>query len=160
MGEGCPPLWDSCRWRRGGQQQQVGVLRACGSCSSTSSRRHPEALARAGDDYILSGVRNPACHTAHALPEKFEFVCPRHFNERRASLPTSLASLGQLRGLPRQDFSSRCYLRPRGLISVLRRDAAAELCAISIRKARLPPQTGGRRTRLCKCSCLWSCMFS
>ena len=94
----------SCGWHHGGRQQQVGVLRAWRICSSTSSRRHPDDLEGAGDDYIHPGVRTPARHTAHALPDKFDVVCSRHLNEQRSSYPSSWASLGQLGGLPQQVF--------------------------------------------------------
>ena len=80
------------------------MLRAWRSCSSTSSRRHPDALEGAGVDDIFSGEPSHARHTAHALPDKFDVVCSRHLNEQRSSYPTSWASLGQLGGLPRQAF--------------------------------------------------------
>ena len=75
-GDGCPTPPSSSGWHLGGRRVQVGVLRAWRSCSTTSSRRHPDDLEGAGDDYIHPGVRMPARHTAHALPDKFELFAP------------------------------------------------------------------------------------
>ena len=76
-------------------------------------------------DYILSGVRQPHTPHSHAPPEKFDFVWPRYQYERRATLPTPLASLGKLGGHPRQGFRLDATSGLKGLMSVLRRDAAA-----------------------------------
>ena len=103
-GDGCPTPPSSSGWHLGGRQQQVGVLRAWRSCSTTSSNRHPDDLEGAGVDYIHPGVRIPTRHTAHALPDKLDVFCSRHLNEQRSSYHSSWASLGKLGGLPQQAF--------------------------------------------------------
>ena len=114
-GDGCPTPPGSSGWHLGGRQQQVGVLRAWRSCSTTSSNRHPDDLEGAGVDYIHPGVRIRTRHTAHALPDKCDIVCCTDLNEQRGSYPTSWASLGQLGGLLQQVFRLD-YQSPAGLV--------------------------------------------